>query len=190
VFSSEQHIFQHPLMISSLFILIQTQMALIILRYVIMTIVFCSMTSDATVSRTYNVAMNTTGSKLCAVDQPTTVIPMAASTMTIHCGVKCNEDPSCELFQMKEDLKQYELFTYLPQNFSAIDHCTAYAASPGERRVLSFTQNSSLVLLQRPGLTSMWQHWGGWRATDARKRGRPWCRSISVYPCLQVAQSW
>jgi len=118
--------------------LIQTQMALIILRHVFMTIVFCSMTSHATVSRIYKVAMNTTGSKVCVVDKPTTVIPMAANTMTIHCGVKCNEDPSCELFQMKEDLKQCELFTYLPQNFAAIDYCTAYAASTGKRMVFKF----------------------------------------------------
>jgi len=82
--------------------------------------------------------MHTTGSKLCAVDQPTTVIPMAASTMTIQCGVKCNEDPSCKLFQMNEDLKQCELFTYLPQNFSTIDYCTAYTALTGKHMVYKF----------------------------------------------------
>jgi len=109
-------------------------MALFIARHVILTIVFCTMTSHATtVSRTYNVAMNTTGSKVCAVDQPTIVIPMAASTMTIHCGVKCNEAPPCRLFQMKEDLQQCELYYYYsPQNFSAIGHCTAYSATPGK----------------------------------------------------------
>jgi len=124
-------------------------MALIILRQVIMTIVFCSMTSHATVSRTYKVAMNTTGSKVCSVDQPTTVIPMAASTMTIQCGVKCNEDPSCKLFQMNEDLKQCELFTYLPQTFAAIDHCTAYAAPAaraGKHMVFKFHSEFELSI--------------------------------------------
>jgi len=115
--------------------------------HVMLIVVFCSMTSHATVSRTYKVAMNTTGSKMCVVDQPTTVIPMAASTMTIQCGVKCNEDPSCKLFQMKEDLKQCDLFTYLLQNFAAINHCTAYAAPTGKHVVLIFTQNLNLVFL-------------------------------------------
>jgi len=116
-------------MTSSLIILTQEEMALIILRYVILTVVFYSMTSHATVSRTYKVAMNTTGSEVCAVDQPTTVIPMAASAMAIHCGVQCNEVPTCKMFQMKEDLKQCELFNYVPSNLAADEHCTAYAAS-------------------------------------------------------------
>jgi len=90
--------------------------------------------------------MNSTGSKLCAVDRPTTVIPMAASTMTIHCGVKCNEDPSCKLFQMNEDLKQCELFTYLPQNFAAIDHCTAYAVPTGKQMVFMFRSEFELSI--------------------------------------------
>jgi len=57
-------------MTSSLFILIQTQIALIILRHEILTIFFCSMTSRAMESSTYKVAMNATGSKVCAVDVP------------------------------------------------------------------------------------------------------------------------
>jgi len=126
-------------MISSLFILIQTQMALIILRHVIMTIVFCSMTSQSTeLSSTYKVKMNTTGSKVCAVDVPSKVIKMALRAMRMQCGVKCNEDPSCKLFQMKEDLQQCELFTYLPQNYAAFDHCTAYAASPGKNLAFNY----------------------------------------------------
>jgi len=131
----------------SLIILIQTQMAVIILRHVMLTIVFCSMTSHATVSRTYKVAMNSTGSKLCVVDQPTTVIQMSLRAMKIQCGGKCTEDTSCTLFQMNEDLKQCELFTYVPQNFAAIDHCTAYAVT-GKHKVLSFTQNLYQVLIQ------------------------------------------
>jgi len=126
-------------MTSSFFILIQTQMALIILRHVIITIVFCSMTSHAAVSKTYKVAMNATGSKVCTVDRPTTVIPMALRAMRMQCGGKCNEDPSCKLFQMNEDLKQCELFTYLPHNFAAIDHCSAYAAIyTGKHMVFKF----------------------------------------------------
>jgi len=85
--------------------------------------------------------MTTTGSKTCAVDQPTTVIKMVVRAMRMQCGVKCNEDPSCKLFQMNEDLQQCELFTYLPQNFTAIDHCTAYSAYTGKQIVLRFTQN-------------------------------------------------
>jgi len=82
-------------MTSSLFILIQTKMALI-LRHVIITAVFCSMTSHATeVSNTFKVAINATGSKVCAVDVPSKVIPMAMRAMRMQCGGKCNEDPSC-----------------------------------------------------------------------------------------------
>jgi len=120
-------------------------MALISLHRAILTVVFCSMTSHATVSRTFEVQVNATGSNVCAADKPTTVVPMAASTMAGQCGVKCSVDPDCEhfqfkedlaccelfLFQFKEDLAQCELFDYLPSNFSSIDHCTAYAAPPG-----------------------------------------------------------
>jgi len=127
-------IFQHSLMTSSLTKLIglQTQMALtisLIVRHVILTIVLCSMTSHAVVSRTYKVTMDVTGSQACAVDRVTTVIPMALRAMTIRCAGKCNEVPSCKRFQVNEDLKQCELFTYLPQNFAAINHCTSYATS-------------------------------------------------------------
>jgi len=123
----------------SLFILIQTQMALIILRHVLLTLVLCSMTSHATeVSNTFKVKMNATESKVCAVDVPSTVIWMELRAMRIHCGGKCNEKPFCMLFQMKEDLKQCELFTYLPQNFIAIDHCSAYVAPTGKHIVLKF----------------------------------------------------
>jgi len=123
----------------SLFILIQTQMALIIIQHVMLTVVFCSMTSHSTeLSSTYKVKMNATGSKVCAVDVPSTVIKMAVRAMRMQCGVKCNEDPSCKLFQMNEDLKQCELFTYLPQNYAAFDHCTAYAASPGKHLAFNY----------------------------------------------------
>jgi len=97
--------------------------------------------------------MNSTESKLCAVDQPTTVIPMALRAMTIQCGVNCNEDPSCKLFQVNEDLKQCELFTYLPQNFAVVDRCTAYAAPTGKHPNFKFHSEFELksILNQRPG---------------------------------------
>jgi len=109
-------------------------MALIFLHRVILTVVFCSMismTSHATVSRTFAVQVNAIGSNVCAGDKPTTVAPMAASTMAGQCGMLCNVDPACEHFQFKEDLAQCELFDYSPSNFSSIDHCTSYAAPPG-----------------------------------------------------------
>jgi len=81
------------------------------------------------------VQVNTTGSIVCAGDQPTTVVPMAASTMAGQCGMKCNVDPDCELFQFKEDLAQCELFDYSPSNFSPIEHCTAYSAPRGMQMV-------------------------------------------------------
>jgi len=130
----------------SSFILIQMEMALI-LRHVMLTVVFCSMTSPATeVSNTFKVKMNTTGSKVCAVDVPSKVIPMAMRAMRMQCGVKCNEDPSCKLFQMNEALQQCELFTYLPQNFAAIDHCTAYAAPTGKRMLFKFHSEFELSI--------------------------------------------
>jgi len=112
----------------SFFVLIQTQMArFIIIRHVMPTLFFFAMTSHATVSRTYQEQVNTTGSRVCAVDAPSTVIPMAASTMGGRCGIECNVAPSCRLHQFKEDLAQCELFSYQPANFSPVDHCTAYA---------------------------------------------------------------
>jgi len=103
------------------------------------------MTSHATEeSNIFKVKINATGSKVCALDFPSKKIPMAVSAIRIQCGGKCNEDPSCKLFQMNEYLKQCELYHYLPQNFAAIDHCTAYAAPTaraGKHMVLSFTQN-------------------------------------------------
>jgi len=105
-------------------------MAFIYLHSVILTVVFCSMTSHTMLSRTFTVQVNATGSSVCAVDKPTTVVRMAASAMTGRCGVTCNVDPSCELFQFKEDSAQCEMYNYSPSNFSSIDHCTAYAAPP------------------------------------------------------------
>jgi len=96
--------------------------------------------------------MNTTGNKVCAVEIPSIVIPMTLRAMRMQCGVKCNEDPSCDLFQMNEDLQQCELFTYLPQNFTAIDHCTAYAAPTaraGKHMVLKFHSEFELSILIR-----------------------------------------
>jgi len=110
-------------------------MALIFLNRVILTLVFCSMTSHATVSRTFKVQVNATGSNVCAVDKPTIVVSMAASTMAGQCSMKCNVDPDCKLFQFKDNLTQCELFDYSPSNFSSIDHCTAYAAPPGMHMV-------------------------------------------------------
>jgi len=108
---------------------LQAKMALNFLHHAILTVVFCSMTSHATmVSRTFKVQVNATGSNVCAVDKPSTVVPMVASTMAGQCGVMCNVDSDCELFQFKEDLAQCELFDYSPSNFYSIDYCTAYAA--------------------------------------------------------------
>jgi len=117
---------------SSYYVIIttQTKMALIFLHHVILTVAFCSMTSHATVSRTFKLQVNATDSTVCAVDKPSTVVPMAASTMAGQCGTMCNVDPYCELFQFKEDLAQCELFDYWPSNFSSIDHCASYAAPP------------------------------------------------------------
>jgi len=70
---------------------------------------------------------------VCAVDNPSTVVTMAASTMAGQCGVMCNVDSDCEFFQFKEDSAQCELFDYSPSNFSPIDRCTSYAAPPGMR---------------------------------------------------------
>jgi len=123
-------------------------MALPILEHIMLTVVFYSMTSHACseVSRTYKVKMNATGSKMCAVDTPSVVIPVAVRAMRIQCGGKCNEDPCCKLFQMNEDLKQCELFTYFPQNFAAIDHCSAYAASTGKHMVFKFQSDFDLSI--------------------------------------------
>jgi len=161
-----------------LFILLHTQMAQsLILEQVVLAIVSCSMTSHANeVSNTFKVKMNATGSKVCVVDLPSKVISMTLRAMKIHCGVKCNEDPSSKLFQMNEDLKQCELFTYRPQNFAAIDHCSAYAAYPGKHMVLKFnSEYSNCVSIQRPGLQFAWRHWNGWHTAGTRKLFCPWC---------------
>jgi len=111
--------------------MIQKKMALIFLHRVIVTVIFCSMTSHAMVSRTFELQVNATGSNVCTIDKPSTVVPMAASMMAGRCGMMCNVDPDCEHYQFKEDLAQCDLFDYSPLNFSAIDHCTSYAAPPG-----------------------------------------------------------
>jgi len=68
------------------------------------------MTSHATVSRTFKMQVNATGSMVCAVDTPSTVLLMAASTRTGQCGIKCNVDQFCEFFHFKENLAQCEMF--------------------------------------------------------------------------------
>jgi len=125
-------------MMMMMMIQIQTQMALIFFHHVIMTVVFCLMTSNA-VSRTFKLQANSTGSQMCAVDKPSAVIRMETSTMAGRCGTLCNVKPCCEVFQFKEDLAQCELFNYSPSNFSPVDRCTAYAAPPGRggKRVVS-----------------------------------------------------
>lgn len=67
-------------------------------------------------------AASSSGSAMCTVDKPTAVTPAIRSSM-LQCAVECTTHSCCLMYQLDAELKQCQLYNYLPLNYSAITGC-------------------------------------------------------------------
>jgi hypothetical protein len=99
---------------------------------------YATMASASMKPLSFRVKTDANGARVCSVDQPLIVLPMRSQTMVIQCGTKCTSSSTCIYYQFKSDVKQCELFDYLPQNFSVINQCIGYAVQPSKRNLRIF----------------------------------------------------
>ena len=80
-------------------------------------------------AKTYELQTDLNGRQVCSIDQPTTVVTMAVSTMVGHCGVQCTVSLACQLYQFKDDIAQCELYDFMPESFEIMEKCSAYVST-------------------------------------------------------------
>lgn len=104
-----------------------------LLRLILM-IVFCRETSVAAMtSKTYILQTNSTsGSRLCSVNQSTTVLTLEVEITPVQCGTQCTASPCCQFYQYKENAAQCELFNDMPSQLTTINGCVSYAVLPSQ----------------------------------------------------------
>ena len=80
----------------------------------------------------YRPTQNLNGTVMCALDQPSLVIPFdqlyslpsgSCSPIGVRCAWQCALDSNCTNFNYREDQGRCELFHYAPQNCSTVSKC-------------------------------------------------------------------
>jgi hypothetical protein len=104
------------------------------LRVVALLCCFTS-TIAATKSLSYQVKTDLNGIRVCSINKPSSVSTTYSETM---CGSSCTLSSTCLYYQFKSDIKQCEIFDYLPKNFSVINQCNGYITQTSKLTVNSF----------------------------------------------------
>ena len=85
-------------------------------------------------SLTFRLMTSSDGAAVCAVETPSSVLPMASPELRLQCAVACLLSPGrpCLMFQFKSDSRQCELFIVTPANFAVVPHCSASHVQPSK----------------------------------------------------------
>src|SRR5688572_17098238 len=83
-------------------------------------------------SKSFKYTQNLDEAVMCALDQPSLVIPFdqlpplpsgSCSPNGVRCAWQCTLDPDCTNFNYREDERRCELFRYTPNNCSMLQEC-------------------------------------------------------------------
>lgn len=68
------------------------------------------------------------GQSLCSSSQPSDILTMPSGSTFVQCAFACTVSSTCLFYQFKSDVTHCEMFSYLPENFDVMDHCTGFIA--------------------------------------------------------------
>ena len=89
-------------------------------------------------SNTYRLMKANNGSNVCAINPPSTVIPVKSSSWMTRCAVECTIDPICQLYQFKKDsiTSTCELFNGDSLALTVVPGCTIFATISSKHMAL------------------------------------------------------
>src|SRR6218665_563290 len=88
--------------------------------------------AESNSAKLFKYTRNVNGTVICALDQPSTVIPFdqlsslpsgSCSPMGVRCAWQCTLDQNCTNFNYREDQRSCDLFNYTPNICSTSQDC-------------------------------------------------------------------